>query len=221
MAHHHERDRSAAPLPEAPSFDYEREAGAQGYRLIAGVDEVGRGAIAGPVAAGAVILPPGIKARWLKDVRDSKQLTIEEREALFPLIQQAAVASAVGMVSQEDIDREGIVPATRLAMRLALEGLAVQPDFVLIDFMALPEVPLRQTSIVHGDNISLSIACASIVAKVTRDRHMKELHRLYPQYGFNSHKGYATDEHLTCLERHGPCPLHRRTFRPLAQERLL
>lgn len=213
--------RSAAPFPEAPSFDYERQAGAQGYRLIAGVDEVGRGAIAGPVAAGAVILPPAIEAPWLAGVRDSKLLSAAQREALFPLIQQAAVASKVAMVSHEYIDREGIVPATRLAMRLALEGLSIHPDFVLIDFMALPEVPLRQVSIVHGDNISLSIACASIVAKVTRDRHMKELHKLYPQYGFAGHKGYATDEHLTCLERNGPCPLHRRSFRPLAQERLL
>lgn len=216
-----EAETQASVVYGPPTFDFEHEAADAGFRLIAGVDEVGRGAIAGPVAAGAVILPPGLEAPWLDEVRDSKQLTPAQRERLAPLIKSAAAAYAVAMASQEYIDQRGIVPATRRAMGLALQHLSPGADFVLIDALMLPEVRLRQRSIIHGDALSMSIACASIIAKVTRDHLMCEMSESFPVYGFAGHKGYATPEHLAELEKHGPCPLHRRSFRPLAQERLL
>jgi len=198
-----------------PTFDGERELNAQGYRLIAGLDEVGRGTIAGPVFAAAVILPLEANIPWLPLVRDSKQLSPRRREYIFKLIQQTNVAIGIGVVPHTDIDKRGIVKATRLAMSRAIDQLPFAPDFLLIDALALPEVSLPQRSIVHGDQLSLSIACASIVAKVSRDRYMVELDSLHPGYGLARHKGYATKEHLLCLQQLGPCSIHRQSFAPV------
>ncbi|MFC1908696.1 ribonuclease HII [Chloroflexota bacterium] len=198
-----------------PSFSEEKSLGAQGYRFVAGVDEVGRGPLAGPVVAAAVILPLNLKVRWLREVRDSKQLSSAKREFLYPLILEVAVSVAVGQAGHDVIDGRGIIVATRMAMKLAIDGLATSPDYLLIDYLSLPEVPLPQKGIVYGDGMCLSIACASIVAKVTRDRMMVEFDKIYPGYRLAQHKGYGTGKHLECLNRLGPCPIHRRTFRPL------
>jgi len=198
-----------------PSFAEEERLAAQGYRLIAGIDEAGRGALAGPVVAAAVILPRRFKAGWLKDVNDSKLLTPSRRERLLPFIRQAAIATGVGIVSHEFIDERNIVIATRLAMKQAVEQLSPPPDSLLIDFMRLPEINMHQKGIKNGDGLCLSIACASIVAKVTRDHLMIELDGIYPGYGLCRHKGYCTREHVASLRRLGPCPIHRHSFRPV------
>ncbi|MFH1169913.1 MAG: ribonuclease HII [Chloroflexota bacterium] len=199
-----------------PTFAEEKSLAAQGYWLVAGIDEVGRGALAGPVAAAAVILPAGIRTPWLKKVRDSKQLTPEAREFLCPYIQEAAVAVGIGMTSHEVIDARGIVRATRLAMKAAIKQLSPAPQYLLIDYLRLPEVRLPQKGIVYGDCLCLSIACASIVAKVARDRLMVQLDGDYPGYGLARHKGYCTNEHVACLRRLGPSPIHRQSFRPVS-----
>jgi ribonuclease HII len=199
----------------APTFAKERELSAQGYRLIAGVDEVGRGALAGPVVAAAVILPLENDFAWLSLVRDSKQLTPRRREQIFKSIQQSCIAVSIGMASHADIDTVGIVKATRMAMGQAVRELTCTPDSLLIDALSLPEVPLPQWGIVRGDQLSLSIACASIVAKVTRDRYMIELDSSYPGYGLARHKGYGTRQHLVSLCYLGACPIHRRSFAPV------
>lgn len=198
-----------------PTFDEERGLHARGYRFIAGIDEVGRGSLAGPVVAAAVILPYRVDVPWLSQVRDSKQLSPLKRNFLFEQIQKAELAIGVGTVPQTVIDEHGIVRATQLAMSQAVEKLPFTPDFLLIDAMALPEVPLPQKSIVRGDQLSLSIACASIVAKVSRDRYMVELDSIYPGYGLARHKGYGTSQHLSNLEELGPCPIHRQSFAPI------
>jgi len=200
-----------------PTFAEEERLAAQGYRLIAGIDEAGRGALAGPVVAAAVILPRRFKARWLKEVNDSKRLTPQKREYLFPFIQEAAVATGVGITSHQFIDERNIVIATRLAMKQAIEQLSPSPDSLLIDFMRLPEIGIHQRGIVNGDGLSFSIACASVIAKVTRDQMMIELDDDYPSYGLCRHKGYGTREHIDCLRRLGPCPIHRRSFRPVCE----
>jgi ribonuclease HII len=198
-----------------PSFIEEELLAAQGYRLIAGVDEVGRGALAGPVVAAAVILPPGLNEPWLEEVRDSKLLSPERRELFFHHIHQVAVATGIGAISHELVDKEGIVTATRMAMKQAVEQLSPQPESLLIDYLLLPEVSLHQKGIVDGDNLCLSIACASIIAKVARDRLMVGFDRVYPGYGLVRNKGYGTEEHLVSLFRLGPCPIHRQTFSPI------
>ncbi len=200
--------------PLVPSFAEERLLQAKGYQLIAGLDEVGRGALAGPVVA-AVIIPGNIKARWLKQVRDSKLLSPAAREVLFPHIQEKAISVGIGVIGHEVIDARGIVKATRLAMKQAIEQLSPPPQHLLIDYMLLPESRLPQKGVVDGDSLCFSIACASIVAKVARDRMMVEFDGIYPGYGLAQNKGYGTEEHLACLRRLGPCPIHRRTFRPL------
>lgn len=198
-----------------PSFDNEEELRSRGYRFIAGVDEVGRGAIAGPVAAGAVILPSNGDIPWAAEVRDSKQLSPSRREHLARLIHATAIATNIGMVPSEEVDALGIVAATRLAMVKAIKGLLCRPDFLLIDALQLPDVPLPQRSIIHGDRVSASIACASIVAKVARDHHMISMETFYPGYRLARHKGYGTRDHMLSLWQLGPCPLHRRTFAPV------
>ena len=199
----------------APTFAKERELSAQGYRFIAGIDEVGRGALAGPVVAAAVILPLENDFAWLSRVRDSKQLTPRRREQIFELIQQSRIATGIGMASHTDIDAIGIVKATRMAMGRAVRELTSPPDSLIIDALSLPEIPLPQWGIVRGDQSSLSIACASIVAKVTRDRYMTELDHSYPGYGLARHKGYGTRQHLVSLRHLGSCPIHRRSFAPV------
>ena len=176
---------------------------------VAGLDEAGRGPLAGPVVAAAVVLGPGTR---IAGVDDSKRLTPEERESLYPVIHARAVAVGVGVVDAETIDRVNILQATRRAMSLALVSLGLEPELVLTDFVALDGLRCPQRNLVNGDQRSATVAAASIIAKVTRDRMMAEADREYPQYGFGRHKGYATLEHLAALIMHGPCPLHRRTF---------
>ena len=200
-----------------PSFLEERNCQAQGYHRIAGIDEVGRGPLAGPVVAAAVILPGNIKAPWLCLVRDSKQLTPQRRDFLFQRINKAAVDIGIGKVESGAIDKIGIVPATRLAMKIAVNQLAPQPEFLLIDYVSLPKVGLPQKGIVKGDILCFSIACASIIAKVTRDRLMVDFDRYYPGYGFAQHKGYGTKQHCDCLRRLGPSPIHRYSFKPVCE----
>ncbi len=204
-------------MPQVPSFIEEKRLETQGYRLIAGVDEVGRGALAGPVVAAAVILPRRIDTPWLARVRDSKLLSPPEREYLFDCIQEVAISTGIGMASHEVIDSQGIIKATRLAMKLAIDQLSPPPESLLIDYMSLPEVTLPQRGIKNGDRLCFSIACASIMAKVARDRLMIELDRTYPGYGLAQHKGYGTKEHLSCLRRLGSSPIHRQSFKPVRE----
>lgn len=198
-----------------PSLVEEVKLRAQGYQLIAGIDEVGRGALAGPVLAAAVILPCQIDTPWLNQVKDSKQLSPAKRQLLFGHIYEVAISVGIGMVRHEVIDDQGIAKATRLAMKSAIDQLSPPPESLLIDYIRLPEVPLPQKGITNGDELCLSIACASIVAKVTRDRLMVELDKIYPGYGLAKHKGYGTKQHLSCLRRLGPSSIHRQSFRPV------
>jgi ribonuclease HII len=216
------------PNAALPTLEFEHAACAAVGRApdaaaIAGVDEAGRGALAGPVTAGAVILPLGVPAALaaLAEVNDSKQLTATRRSALFELITAHALAWGVASTPAAIIDAEGIMSATRLAMVAALEGLGRPLDFLLIDGrIRLRMLPTPQQSIIRGDARSLSIAAASVLAKVTRDRFMAAQEAAYPAYGFASHKGYGTARHLAALRDHGPTPLHRRSFAPL-KRRLL
>jgi len=208
------------PLEAKANLCYEYGLRERGFTQIAGLDEAGRGAWAGPVVVGAVILPLDRfdLAHVLEGVNDSKQLSAAMRESLLPRIVEVAVATSVGFASHTDIDDLGIVPATRLAMRRALEGLAVWPDALLTDAIDMPEIDLPCTSLTKGDQKSLSIAAASIIAKVTRDQFMDELDELFPQYGFLVHKGYGTTLHQYALRLYGPTPLHRMTFAPLQKD---
>ncbi len=192
---------------------YEKLARALGATVIAGVDEVGRGALFGPVVAAAVILPPDTRIRGL---RDSKQLLPEDRERLDVIVRTRALALAIEEVDADTIDRVNIYQASRMAMTAAVMRLDPQPDHLLIDALRL-DLPHGQTSIIYGDSLSISIAAASVVAKVYRDARMREFDAEYPQYGLASHKGYATPEHREALRKHGPCNLHRKSFAPVAQ----
>jgi ribonuclease HII len=191
------------------SYRLERAAWRRGLTRVAGVDEAGRGPLAGPVVAAAVMFAPDVVVRG---VDDSKRLEVEERRRLYGLVRSRAAAWAVAVVDQRTIDRVNILEATRLGMRAALAALPVEPELVLTDFVQVRGVGCRQENLVRGDQRSASVAAASIVAKVTRDRLMEEADREFPQYGFCRHKGYATEEHLLALEKFGPCPLHRRSF---------
>jgi ribonuclease HII len=192
---------------------YEKVARMGGATSIAGVDEVGRGALFGPVVAAAVILPVETRIRGL---RDSKQLLPEDRERLAVVVRSKAIAFAVSEIDAETIDRVNIYQATRMAMKEAVLKLSIEPDHLLIDAMKL-DLACAQTSILYGDSLSISVAAASVIAKVYRDRLVCELHDHYPQYGLASHKGYGTPEHLAALREHGPSPLHRKTFRPVME----
>ena len=202
---------------QKPSFNEEKALRKQGYQFIAGIDEVGRGALMGPVMAAAVILPDNIKGPWKTRVCDSKQLTPKDRDYLFGFICEAAVSYGIGFSSNEEIDSMGIAKATRIAMVKAIRQLKPTPHFLIIDWVKLKESYLPQKSIVHGDALCFSIACASIIAKVTRDRLVTEMDKDYPGYNFSDHKGYGTEEHLACLKAKGPCALHRRSFRPVSE----
>ena len=198
-----------------PSFAEERLFEAQGYRYIAGIDEVGRGSLAGPVVAAAVILPSKIRAPWLKLVRDSKLLEPARREFLSHHIHKTAVAIGIGSIDNTIIDTQGIIKATQLAMMMAIKQLSPSAEALLIDFMVLPGIKLPQKGVIEGDSLCLSIACASIVAKVSRDHLMTEMDKIYPGYGLAGHKGYGTSRHLTCLAQNGPSPIHRCSFKPV------
>ncbi len=189
---------------------FERIGFARGYRRIAGLDEAGRGPLAGPVVAAAVVLP---KDAVLPGLRDSKKLTALQRERFFDEISRRAAAIGVGIGGPEIIYGINNMEATRLAMTRALDHLTVTPDYLLIDALTLPGLPMPQKALIRGDDLSQTIAAASVIAKVTRDRLMLEYDRLYPEYHFRSHKGYGTAEHLEALGRFGPCPIHRMTFR--------
>jgi ribonuclease HII len=181
---------------------------------IGGVDEAGRGPLAGPVTAAVVVLHP---ERPIEGLADSKQLTPEQRDELYPRITAHAVAWAVAHATVEEIDRINILQATLLAMRRAVHALPQLPAKVLIDGNRCPQLDCAAETIVKGDALVPAISAASILAKVTRDRWMVELHQRYPQYGFDRHKGYSTVDHIESLERHGPCPQHRRSFEPVAR----
>lgn len=196
-----------------PTDEFELEARRRGYRRIAGLDEAGRGPLAGPVVASAVVLPTRCR---LIGCDDSKLLTEPEREELYVTITQRAIGIGIGSATEEEIDRLNILEATRLAMHRALAGLKPQPDCLLIDAISLPDCAIPIRSIIKGDSLCMSVAAASIIAKVTRDRLMVEYHRVYPHYNFLSHKGYCTEEHLQQLATHGPCLIHRRTYAPVA-----
>jgi ribonuclease HII len=202
------------PENNVPTLKEERLLWKQGFRLVAGVDEVGRGALAGPVAAGAVILSTNVSTRTLKDIRDSKLLTAKARERLATTIKKVAVCTAVGMVPSRMIDSIGILNATRLAMKKAIETLSSRPDSVLIDYLTLPDFALPEKGVTDGDTLCLSIACASIIAKVTRDAIMVRFDGIYPGYNLAENKGYCTEEHIDLFEKLGPCPIHRLSFHP-------
>jgi ribonuclease HII len=217
--------RAPTKSKQVPTLEEEVALLSQGYSFIAGVDEAGRGSLAGPVVAAAVILPLGIPFRFDPDeclacfegVRDSKQLTARERERLFEVIIQQAVAVGVGIGSVEIIDERNILQATKYAMREALAQLTIPPQALLLDAIHLPGIELLQRSIIKGDALCLSIAAASIIAKVTRDRMMIQLHEHFPVYGFAQHKGYGTEYHLVALREHGATPHHRRSFAPVRE----
>ena len=180
------------------------------YRVIAGIDEAGRGPLAGPVVAAAVILQPGIVIRGL---RDSKKTAEKERKKIFWDIVRTAGAVGVGIVEADTIDRINILQSTKRAMKFAVEDLGVKPDILFIDAVALPDVDLRQKSVIRGESVSASIAAASIIAKVVRDDIMLDCHKKYPEYNFKGHKGYPTKKHIECIKLYGPCPIHRKSFR--------
>jgi ribonuclease HII len=214
----------APAMPIIPTLQFEHAFWSRGLAHIAGLDEAGRGAWAGPVVAGAVILPRvrRIKTWWLNDAlralehaRDSKLLSPAQRDTLYEPICAHALSAATGLATNDEIDALGIVPATRLAMQRALAALTLAPDALLIDALKLPEIYLPQKAIIHGDQISLSIACASILAKVTRDRMMVELDAQWPGYGFAQHKGYGTIVHQAALETLGITRMHRLSFAPI------
>ncbi|MBQ3545724.1 MAG: ribonuclease HII [Lachnospiraceae bacterium] len=188
-------------------FEFERKY--QEFQFICGIDEVGRGPLAGPVCAGAVILPKDCDILYLND---SKQLSAKKREELSAEIKEKALAVSTALVSPEDIDELNILQATYKAMRIAINNLKIKPDILLNDAVNIPEVSIKQVGIIKGDAKSASIAAASIVAKVERDNLMEKYGELYPEYGFASNKGYGSKEHIEALKKYGPCPIHRRSF---------
>lgn len=203
-----EREQQAI-LRLAEMKQIENELYAEGVRYIAGIDEVGRGPLAGPVVAAAVILPEDFD---VLGVDDSKKLTEKKREELYELIVKCAVSFGIGIIDNYIIDEINILEATKLAMKQAVKNLGRTPEYILIDALVLKDVTIPQKGIIKGDSLSVSIAAASIVAKVTRDRMMDEYHQRYPHYGFNQNKGYGTRSHYDGIDCHGLCELHRRSF---------
>lgn len=202
MAHTREQERLYKML------EFERKYGTD-FHCICGIDEAGRGPFAGPVVAGAVVLPEGLT---IEGLNDSKKVSAKRREELYEEIKEKAVSFGIGMSSPGRIDEINILQATYEAMRHAVEDLDVVPDLLLNDAVTIPQIPIRQVGIVKGDGRSLSIAAASIMAKVTRDRIMVEYAEFYPEYGFEKNKGYGSEEHRAALRQYGPCPIHRHTF---------
>lgn len=192
-----------------PGFEYEEKKYSEGFVAVCGCDEAGRGPLCGPVVAAAVILPRGLE---IEGLNDSKKLTEKKRERLFDIIKEKAVAYAIAEASPEEIDEINILNASMLAMRRAVDALPVKADFALIDGNCSRGFEIPTETVVKGDAISASIAAASILAKVTRDRGCAELDRLYPEYGIAKHKGYPTREHMDAVREHGPSPIHRKTF---------
>jgi ribonuclease HII len=196
--------------------EFEIAARQQGFSCIAGIDEAGRGPLAGPVVAAACLIPEGL---LIAGVNDSKQLTAKQRHAIFEYIHsESSIKYAVGIISDKEIDRINIYQATIQAMLLAIANLAIIPDYLLVDGLKLPHPSIPCQKIIQGDAKSHSIATDSIIAKETRDRYMQAEHLKWPQYGFDSHKGYGTPEHLEAIAKYGPCPIHRLTFSPFRKE---
>lgn len=192
---------------------FERQARAKGYKVIAGIDEAGRGPLAGPVVAASCLIDEGV---LIPGIDDSKKLTPQRREQLFQeLTEQKGVAYGLGIVSAEEIDRINILQATIVAMQNSLEQLNKTPDYMLVDGLKLSYRDIPCQKIIRGDALSYVIAAASILAKVTRDRLMYQFHKEWPQYGFDQHKGYGTEQHIAAIKKHGPCKIHRRTFEPI------
>ncbi len=189
--------------------EYERNAYKKGHRFIAGIDEVGRGPLAGPVVAACVILPENI---FIEGINDSKQLSAEKRDNLYDLIREKAISYGIGMVDEKMIDEVNILNATYMAMEAAIKQLKPQPDLLLNDAVKLKNVEIEQIPIIKGDSLSISIAAASIIAKVTRDRLIDEMDSTYPEYGFSKNKGYGTKEHIEAIKKYGLCPIHRISF---------
>ncbi|MBU0972505.1 MAG: ribonuclease HII [Proteobacteria bacterium] len=191
-------------------WEFEHAALEKGYHTIAGIDEAGRGPLAGPVVSAAVVLPPDFSC---PGIDDSKKLSEKRRDALFPVIQAQALAVGIGMADHREIDRINVLAAALLSMKRAVQNLAVGPDFLLVDGTFTLAMDLPQQAIVKGDARSISIAAASIIAKVTRDKLMTDFHKTYPQYDFIRHKGYPTKAHKQAIIQYGPCPIHRTSFR--------
>lgn len=191
---------------------YEKELYKEGYHLVCGTDEAGRGPLVGPVVAAAVILPENFK---LEGLNDSKKLSEKKREKFFPIIKEKAIAYGIGIVDAKTIDEINIYEASRLAMKKAISEMKVKPDYVLTDAMPIPDYPIPVKSIIHGDALSLSIAAASVLAKVTRDHILYELDKKYPQYELKNHKGYPTKRHLELLRKYGPTKEYRFTYKPV------
>ncbi|GER94205.1 ribonuclease HII [hot springs metagenome] len=200
-------------LTSIDPYEYDESIRKNGFGIIAGIDEAGRGPVAGPVVAAAVILPCGVR---IEGIRDSKKIPEKEREILFYEILLNALCIGIGIVDANVIDRINILRATRQAMYAALvdltNNMSIRPDIILIDALTIPSMDVKQMSIIKGDAKSASIAAASIIAKVVRDGIMKSYHSIYPQYGFDKHKGYATKAHLDKINKYGPCPIHRKSF---------
>jgi ribonuclease HII len=195
-------------------WQFEHEATARGFNSIAGIDEAGRGPLAGPVVSAAVILPLDF---FCEGINDSKRLSEKKRAALFPVIKEQALAVATGISTHQEIDQINILQASLLSMKRAVENLSHLPDFLLIDGKFTLDMDIDQSAIIKGDSKSISIAAASIIAKVTRDAIMKDLHEIYPNYNFLQHKGYPTKAHKQAILTHGPCPVHRQTFKGVRQ----
>lgn len=203
-------------IPPFPNLEFETALWEANLAYLAGIDEAGRGALAGPVAAAATILPPDPAIiGQLKGVRDSKELTPHQRGYWSSKLPHLVLSYGIGFASPSEIDKYGIVPATQLAAERALASLSIKPQHLLLDYLFLPNTDIPQTSLIKGDARSLSIAAASIFAKTTRDAFMSKLDSCYPVYGFSSHKGYCTARHVEALEHWGPSPIHRITFKPV------
>lgn len=190
----------------------------KGAEFIGGIDEAGRGSLAGPVVAACVVLDANFKTnKKIQEIKDSKKLSAVKREKLIDVIFTSFIEVGIGICDHAAIDRVNILQATFLAMKKAIGALKQKPDFILLDGkFPIPNISVRQKSIIGGDNLALSIAAASIIAKVKRDKIMRKLHEKYPQYGFDKHKGYGTKLHIEALKKYGPCPMHRKSFKPVA-----
>ena len=210
------RAREAYIIPEKPTLEFEYQLWEEGFRIVAGLDEAGRGAWAGPVYAAAVVLPTNNKILdLLSGVRDSKRMTPLQRDRWRGCIQSASVTWTVGSATHKEIDVLGIVPATCLAMQRALDDLVYQPNHLLVDYIQIRDCACPQLSLPKGDCRSLSIAAASVLAKTARDEYMRQLDTQYPGYGFARHKGYGTAQHQAALAKLGPCTIHRFSFKPI------
>ena len=189
--------------------NYENGAFKKGYKYIGGIDEAGRGPLAGPVVAAVVIFPENI---FIENLKDSKKLSSKQRDVLYEKIKREALAFEIGLSDEKCIDKINILNATKKAMEQAVNSLKIKPDILLIDAVKLDNLSIPQISIVNGDNLSISVAAASIIAKVTRDRLIEQYDNIYPQYGFAKHKGYGTKEHIEAIKKYGICPIHRLSF---------